>query len=92
MDAVAYDAVTKLIFRSNGDGITTIIQQTDADNYAVVQTLATQTRAKTLALDIKTHKIYLSVADFERGTKNATPGSFKVLGYKMTKRILPIKW
>ena len=52
MDAVAYDAVTKLIFHLHGDGTTTIIQQTDADNYAMVQTLATQTRAKTWALDI----------------------------------------
>lgn len=83
VDAVAYDAATKLIFCSNGDGTTTIIKQATADKYDVVQTLATQTRAKTLALDTKTHKIYLSVIDFETGTKNIIPGSFKVLVYKM---------
>ena len=83
VDAVAYDAVTKLIFCSNGDGTTTIIKQETADKYSAVQTLATQTRAKTLALDTNTHKIYLSVVDFEKGTKNVVPESFKVLVYKM---------
>jgi YVTN family beta-propeller protein len=85
VDAVAYDAETKLIFCSNGDGTTTIIKQESENKYSVVQTLITQIRAKTLALDIKTHKIYLSVADFEPGTKNQIPGSFKVLVYKMNK-------
>ena len=82
VDAVAYDPETKLIFCSNGDGTTTIIKQELADKYAVVQTLATQNRAKTLALDTKTHKIYLSVTSFETGTRKAIPGSFKVLVYK----------
>lgn len=83
VDAVAYDPETKLIFCSNGDGTTTIIKQESADKYEVVQTLATQLRAKTLALDARTHKIYLSAAKFEEGTKNPLPESFKVLAFKM---------
>ncbi|MBC7422759.1 MAG: YncE family protein [Ferruginibacter sp.] len=83
VDAVAYDAATKLIFCPNGDATTTIIKQESADKYTVVQTLATQIRAKTLALDTKTHKIYLSVADIEKGTRSIVPGTFKVLVYKM---------
>ncbi|WP_299286275.1 YncE family protein [uncultured Mucilaginibacter sp.] len=83
VDAVAYDPQTKLVFASNGDGTVTIIKQKTADEYAVVQTLKTQVRAKTLALDTKTHKIYLSVADIVAGTRNAIPGTFKVLVYKM---------
>ena len=82
VDAVAFDPETKLIFCSNGDGTTTIIKQQTADKYAVVQTLSTQTRAKTLALDNKTHKIYLSVATMEQGTRKAVPNTFKVLVYK----------
>ncbi len=81
VDAVAYDPATKLIFCSNGDATTTIIKKDD-DKYTVVQTLATQVRAKTLALDEKTHKIYLSVVDMDPATKKAVPGSFKVLVYK----------
>ncbi len=82
VDAVVYDAETKLIFCSNGDATTTIIRQESADKYTVVQTLATQTRAKTMALDASTHKIYLSVVDMDPATKKAVPDSFKVLIYK----------
>jgi DNA-binding beta-propeller fold protein YncE len=83
VDAVAYDPETKYIFCSNGDGTTTILKQLSADSYRVVQTLQTQVRAKTLALDKKTHKIYLSVAEFEPGTRNVLPNTFTVLVYKM---------
>jgi YVTN family beta-propeller protein len=83
VDAVAYDPSTQLVFCSNGDGTTTIIKQTSADEYAVVQTLKTQYRAKTMALDKVTHKIYLSAPKFVEGTRNIIPGSFTVLVYKM---------
>lgn len=83
VDAVAFDAQTKLIFCSNGDGTTTIFKQNSADSYTLIQTLKTQFRAKTLALDTKTHKIYLSVADMVAGTRKMIPGTFKVLVYKM---------
>jgi YVTN family beta-propeller protein len=82
VDAVIYDAARKLIFCSNGDATTTIIKQESADNYSVIQTLATKTRAKTMAFDAKTNKIYLSAPDFEPGTRKILPNSFKVLVYK----------
>ena len=74
VDAVVFDAANKLIFVSNGDATTTIIKQETADKYSVVQTLKTQTKAKTLALDKATHKIYLSYND---------GSNFKVLVCKM---------
>ncbi|NHA07443.1 YncE family protein [Mucilaginibacter sp. HC2] len=83
VDAVAYDPETKLIFCSCGDGVTTIIKQQSADEYKVIQTLQTAYRAKTMALDTKTHKIYLSVAEFVKGTRTALPNTFKVLVYKL---------
>jgi len=83
VDAVAYDASTKLIFCSNGDSTTTIIKQKSENDYAVVQTLFTQVRAKTMALDKVTHKIYLSAPKFEPGTRKIIPGTFAVLVYKM---------
>ncbi|TWJ01559.1 YVTN family beta-propeller protein [Mucilaginibacter frigoritolerans] len=82
VDAVAYDPETKLIFCSNGDATTTIIKQQSANEYSVVQTLKTATRAKTLALDTRTHKIYLSVADYETGTRKVVPGTFRVLVFR----------
>jgi DNA-binding beta-propeller fold protein YncE len=85
VDAVVYDAKTKLIFCSNGDTTTTIIKQNSADDYSVVQTLKTQYRAKTMALDKVTHKIYLSAPKFEpvANSRKMIPGTFAVLVYKM---------
>ncbi|HLY68720.1 MAG TPA: YncE family protein [Puia sp.] len=83
VDAVCYDPGSSLIFCSCGDATTTIIKQDGADSYQVIQTLATQVRAKTMALDPQTHKIYLSVASYENGTRNIVPGTFTILVYKM---------
>jgi len=83
VDAVCYDPGTKLIFCSCGDGTTTIIKQNSPDDYSVVQTLKTPMRAKTMALDPRTHKIYLSVAEFEPGTRKVLPNTFKVLVFKL---------
>ncbi len=82
VDAVAYDPATKLVFASNADATVTIIQQKSADEYSVIQTLSTQPRAKTMALDKKTKKIYLSAPEFEPGTRKIKPGTFGVLVYK----------
>jgi YVTN family beta-propeller protein len=82
VDAVIYDESTGLIFVSNGDATTTIIKQNSPDQYAVIQTLATQTRAKTMAFDKKTKKIYLSAPQFEPGTRKIIPGTFAVYVYK----------
>lgn len=82
VDAVIYDAADKLIFVSNGDATTNIIKQESADKYTVIQTLATQPRAKTMAFDKKTKKIYLSAPQFETGTRKIIPGSFAVYVYK----------
>ncbi|MEO7768826.1 MAG: YncE family protein, partial [Ferruginibacter sp.] len=81
VDAVAFDAETKLIFCSGGDGITTIIEQINKDKYELVESLKTQEGAKTMALDNHTHKIYFSTATYKEGTKELVPNSFTVLVY-----------
>jgi len=82
VDAVIYDAVNKLVFVSNADATATIIRQESADKYAVVQTLTTVPRAKTMAFDRKTRKIYFSAPEFQPGTRNILPGTFAVWVYK----------
>jgi len=61
-DAPAYDSELRLAFSSNGEGTLTIIS---ADTYMVMQTLATQPTARTLALDGGSHRIYTVVAEIE---------------------------
>jgi len=83
VDAVVYDPSTQYIFCSCGDGTTTIIKQGASDSYTVIQTLKTEPRAKTMALDLKTHKIYLSAPSFDTATQKPLPNSFHVLVYKL---------
>jgi YVTN family beta-propeller protein len=63
VDATAYDPETKLIFNSNGEGTITVIHQDSPDKYSVVETVKTAPKAKTMALDPKTHRLFLSTAE-----------------------------
>ena len=63
MDATAFDAQTRLIFNSNGEGTVTVIRQDSPDKYLIVETVKTLPRAKTSALDPKTHRSFLSTAE-----------------------------
>jgi YVTN family beta-propeller protein len=63
VDATAFDPETKLIFNSNGEGTITVIRQESPDKYSVVETVKTAPRAKTMALDPKTHRLFLSTAE-----------------------------
>jgi YVTN family beta-propeller protein len=63
VDATAFDPETKLIFNSNGEGSVTVIHQDSADKYSAVETVKTLPRAKTMALDPKTHRLFLSTAE-----------------------------
>lgn len=64
-DATFYYADKKLVFSPNGeDGTLTVIKQESADKYSVVQTVKTEKSGRTMALDPKTGKIYISAAQF----------------------------
>jgi YVTN family beta-propeller protein len=63
VDATAFDEETKLIFNSNGEGTVTVIHQDSADKYSVIETVKTLPKAKTMALDPKTHQLFLSTAE-----------------------------
>jgi YVTN family beta-propeller protein len=63
VDATAFDPETKLIFNSNGEGTISVIRQNSPDSYSAVETVKTVPRAKTMALDPKTHRLFLSTAE-----------------------------
>ena len=63
VDATAFDADSRLIFNSNGEGTITVIHQDSPDKYSVVENVKTSPKAKTLALDPKTHRLFLSTAE-----------------------------
>ncbi len=87
-DGCVIDSTTGLIFcSSGGDGTLAIVKEQSPGRYEVAKTVKTQASAKTLALDPKTHRIYLSAATAEpapankagRGRRRYVPGSFVVL-------------
>jgi DNA-binding beta-propeller fold protein YncE len=82
VDAVIYDAANKLVIASNGDGTANVFKQNTPDDYTLVQTIQTQYRAKTMAIDLSTHKLYFPVTDYKTGTKNQIPNTFKLLVYR----------
>jgi len=63
VDASAFDPESKLIFNSNGEGTISIIHEDSKDKYSVVQTVKTVPRARTMALDLKTHQAFLSTIE-----------------------------
>ncbi len=64
VDANAYDPGTKLGFSSNGEGTLTVIKEETPDKFAVAATVTTRRGARTMALDEKSHKLYLATAQF----------------------------
>jgi DNA-binding beta-propeller fold protein YncE len=88
-DAAAFDPGTKLAFSSNGEsGTLTVVRENGKDQYSVAQTVKTVESARTMALDTKTHKLYLSAAQFgpaaqatptSRPRPSVKPGTFHIL-------------
>jgi YVTN family beta-propeller protein len=74
VDGCAFDDATQLAFASCGEGTTTIAKEEAPDKLTAVQTLKTERGARTIALDPKTHRIYLPTAQFEPAP-SASPGA-----------------
>jgi YVTN family beta-propeller protein len=64
VDGCAFDDATQLAFASCGDGTTTIAKEEAPNKLEVVQLLKTERGARTMALDARTHRIYLPTAQF----------------------------
>jgi DNA-binding beta-propeller fold protein YncE len=89
IDGAGYDPRTGLAFTSNGEGTLTVVAETSPDAYGVVATVPTRPRARTMAVDPSTGRIYTVTAEF--GTAPAPtpatprprapmiPGSFTLL-------------
>ena len=88
-DGVAFDAETKNIFTSNGEGTMSVFYEHSADKIEAVATIITKRGARTIIVDGQTHLIYLPAADFEpqpeqagsapKGRPKMIPGTFQVL-------------
>ncbi len=64
VDANDFDPDTQLAFSSNGDGTLTVVHEDSPDKFSVLENVGTQRGARTMALDPKTHNVFLVTAEF----------------------------
>jgi YVTN family beta-propeller protein len=64
VDAAAFDPSNSLVFMSNGGGTISIYHEDGNDKFTLVQTVTTNPASKTMALDTKTHNLFVP-ANFE---------------------------
>jgi DNA-binding beta-propeller fold protein YncE len=64
VDANGFDPETGFAFASCGEGMLTVAHEDSPDTFSVVKNVPTQRGARTMALDPKTHQIFLVTAKF----------------------------
>jgi DNA-binding beta-propeller fold protein YncE len=65
VDAGVFEPDTGLVFFSTREGMVHIFHEDSPDKLSEVQTLKTEYGAKTMAIDPKTHNIFVSTSDFD---------------------------
>ncbi len=93
VDATWFDPGTKYVLNSCGqDGVLTVIHEDSPDKYTVVENVKTQQGARTMALNTKTHTVYLARAEVQmlprpagdtkgRPPRKVVPGTFGLLEF-----------
>jgi hypothetical protein len=94
-DGAAFDPVFKRAYASCGDGTLAVIQEDKSGSCKFLETVATQKGARTIAIDEKTHHLFLPTADFGPPPSPTTenprprpaikPGTFVVLDIETVK-------
>jgi DNA-binding beta-propeller fold protein YncE len=64
VDGNGFDPGMGLAFSSNGDGTLSVVREFSPGKFEIVQTVATQRGSRTMAIDPKTHNVYLPAAQF----------------------------
>jgi DNA-binding beta-propeller fold protein YncE len=89
VDATAFDDEAGLAFASCGEGVLTVVREESPDKFSVAENVPTQQGARTLAVDSKTHNVFVVTAKFApppapttdnpHPRRTITPDSFVVL-------------
>jgi DNA-binding beta-propeller fold protein YncE len=84
VDAAAFDPEAKLAFTSNGQGTLSVVIEVGPNDFETLAPVTTQAGARTMALDPKTHLIYLATAQFPADAPTQSrpkplPGTFTIL-------------
>ena len=88
-DGVKFDPGMKRAYSSNGEGTMTVVQEINKDSFKVLENVKTMSGARTIAVNIRTHHLYLPAAEYNpapaattenpRPRRTMKPGSFVIL-------------
>jgi len=91
VDTNIYEPETALLFTATREGTLHIFHEDTPDKFSLVETIKTEFGARNMALDSKTHKLFIDTADFapaaapttEQPKPQPTPvsGTFRLLVY-----------
>ncbi len=91
VDTNVYDPETHLVACSTGEGTINVFHEDSPDKLSVVETVKTEFGAKTMALDPKTHNLFVDTSDFDppadatakqpHRRPRPKPGTFRLLIY-----------
>jgi YVTN family beta-propeller protein len=88
VDGAAFDPALKRAYSSNGEGTLTIVQEINPNEFKVIENFVTMPGARTIAVNKKTHHLFLPTAEFESVDASSAnnsrrpsvkPGTFIVL-------------
>lgn len=91
VDTNVFDPALSLVAASTFDGTIHVILEDSPNKFSTVETVKTQLGAKTMALDPKTHNLYVNTSDFKPAAAPtekqsnplpaAVPRNFRLLVY-----------
>jgi hypothetical protein len=87
-DGAGFDKGLKTAYSSNGEGTLTVVKELSAEKFILIGNVVTKPGARTIAVDQKTHKVYLPSGLFKPATKESFRpemilGTFKILKVEM---------
>jgi YVTN family beta-propeller protein len=82
-DGVVFDPELKIAYASNGEGTISAVREISADKFEFIENITTEPSARTIGIDLTTHKLYLPAAKTEPnpagGRPKQLPGTFHII-------------
>jgi len=83
-DGVVFDPGLKIAYASNGEGTISAVRELSADKFEFIENIVTEPSARTIGIDLVTHKLYLPAAKTEPpaaggGRPRQIPGTFHII-------------
>ncbi|MDB4926424.1 YncE family protein [Mucilaginibacter sp.] len=83
-DGLVFDPKLQLAYASNGEGTISVVKEISADKFEFVENIASEPSARTIGIDLVTHRLYLPAAKTEPaiaggGRPKQIPGTFHII-------------